>query len=102
MPTITSHKPVFGRWAPVLTCILWCSAIAGWIWFLPIAHTHPSSNGRGGFDSFFGMLLFTVILFVAGLIILAAAAFSYAIRIRRYSDEQKAFAASKPVPPSRS
>jgi vacuolar-type H+-ATPase subunit I/STV1 len=92
--SLTSRKPVFGWLAPILTCVLWCSVIAGWIWFWLVTPAHPNSLPDAkdyiNLAGFFGMMLGTVVLFVAGLIILAAAAMIYAVRSRRYRLEQEA------------
>jgi hypothetical protein len=105
LPSISAGRPKFGRQAPIVTCMLWSAILVGWVlfWIAFPAHPHRSPDARDylAMTGFFGMVLGTVLLFAAGLILLAVAAITYGIRIRRYANEQQALAASSPVLPGR-
>jgi hypothetical protein len=103
LPSISTGRPKFGRWAPILTCALWSTVLVGWAFFWIIFPAHsprtPDTRDYLGMMGFFGMVLATVLLFAAGLIVLAVAGITYSVRLRRYANEQHALDASSPVPP---
>src|SRR5580698_9505873 len=108
LPTmITRTPPRFGKLALVLACIPWSAIIVGWIFVLhsvlPSLRA-PSDNQdyKGAANrivGFFGMIVGTVVLFLAGVLVLAIAAIVYSVRSRRYRLEQQALEVSQPVPP---
>ncbi|WP_158793906.1 hypothetical protein [Granulicella sp. L60] len=103
LPGITSRQPGFGNWAPIATGILWSATAVGWIFFFRSTPAHPSSppdtKDYIAVVGFIGMVFGTVVLFVAGILVLVAAVIIYHIRFRRYQLEQANFVANQPTPP---
>jgi hypothetical protein len=107
LPTMTTRRLRFGKLALVLACIPWSAIIVGWIFVLlrvlPSLRT-PSDNqdyygAANRIVGFFGMIVGTVVLFFAGVLVLAIAAIVYRIRSRRYRLEQQALEVSQSIPP---
>jgi uncharacterized membrane protein len=107
LPTMTTRRPRFGKLALALACIPWSAIIVGWIFVLlrvsPSLRT-PSDNqdyygAANMVVGFFGMIVGTVVLFLAGVLVLAIAAMVYSVRSRRYRLEQQALEVSQPIPP---
>jgi hypothetical protein len=107
LPTMTTRRPRFGKLALILAGIPWSAIIVGWIFVLlrvsPSLRA-PSDNqdyygAANRIIGFFGMIVGTVVLFLAGVLVLAIAAIVCSVRSRRYRLEQQALEVSQPIPP---
>jgi hypothetical protein len=107
LPTMTTRRPRFGKLVLVLACIPWSAIVVGWIFVLlrvsPSLRTPSDNQDYYGAAKmvvgFFGMIVGTFVLFLAGVLVLAIAAIVYSVRSRRYGLEQQALEASQPMPP---
>jgi vacuolar-type H+-ATPase subunit I/STV1 len=103
LPEVLTSKPGFRRGAAITALVLWLLILVSWTIFglsLAASSSHaPDSRGILGVYGLFGMILWTIALFVAGLVVLTIEGVGSLIRSRRYRLYEEALGASRTVPP---